>query len=91
MPIYEYSCSSCGRITEAWQKFSDAPLCQCNACGGHLKKLISQNSFHLKGSGWYVTDYAGKSAPGGKSTDKPAEKSENKPATTGTADKKADQ
>jgi len=89
MPIYEYSCSKCGRITEAWQKFSDPPLCECEQCGGPLKKLISQNSFHLKGSGWYVTDYAGKSQPGGKPADKPAEKSDNQTSSTGTA-KKAD-
>jgi len=66
MPIYEYACTKCGRVTEAWQKFSDAPLEECEACGGNLKKLISQNSFHLKGSGWYVTDYAGKSAGSSK-------------------------
>ncbi|MFC1883374.1 FmdB family zinc ribbon protein [Thermodesulfobacteriota bacterium] len=61
MPIYEYECSKCGEVTEAWQKFSDNPLTQCERCHGELKKIISQNSFHLKGSGWYVTDYASKS------------------------------
>lgn len=60
MPIYEYMCSNCKEITEAWQKFSDPPLSVCSKCGGELKKLISLNSFHLKGSGWYVTDYASK-------------------------------
>lgn len=61
MPIYEYECSKCGQVTEAWQKFSDAPLIKCDNCHGRLKKIISQNNFHLKGSGWYVTDYASKS------------------------------
>ena len=61
MPIYEYECSKCGQVTEAWQKFSDAPLTECDKCHGRLKKIISQNNFHLKGSGWYVTDYASKS------------------------------
>jgi predicted nucleic acid-binding Zn ribbon protein len=42
------------------QKFSDPPLTDCPHCKGKLKKLMSLNSFHLKGSGWYVTDYAGK-------------------------------
>lgn len=60
MPIYEYQCAACGKITEAWQKFSDAPLTSCPACGGALSKLISNCAFHLKGSGWYVTDYASK-------------------------------
>lgn len=58
MPIYEYECISCGEITEAIQKFSDAPLTTCKSCSGKLQKLISQSTFHLKGSGWYVTDYA---------------------------------
>jgi putative FmdB family regulatory protein len=61
MPIYEYECSKCGEVTEAWQKFSDPPLSECEKCHGTLKKIISQNNFHLKGSGWYVTDYASKS------------------------------
>jgi putative FmdB family regulatory protein len=59
MPIYEYQCESCGTIVENWQKISDPPLETCSSCGGKMKKLISQSSFHLKGSGWYVTDYAG--------------------------------
>lgn len=60
MPIYEYQCDDCGKIEEAIQKFSDKPLTSCNHCAGKLHKLISQSAFHLKGSGWYVTDYAGK-------------------------------
>lgn len=60
MPVYEYECTSCGRITEAMQKFSDPPLLECECCKGSMRKLISQNTFHLKGSGWYVTDYASK-------------------------------
>ncbi|MDY6790169.1 MAG: FmdB family zinc ribbon protein [Thermodesulfobacteriota bacterium] len=81
MPIYEYECTQCGKIEEAIQKFSDKPLTKCKHCSGKLHKLISQNSFHLKGTGWYVTDYANKSqscsAPTGKkeetaSVDSPA-------------------
>ena len=60
MPIYEYECSKCGHHTEVWQKFSDKPLSKCDLCNGKMKKLISQSTFHLKGSGWYVTDYASK-------------------------------
>ena len=62
MPIYEYECDACGHHMEALQKFSDPPLSECEACRSHkLKKLISQSTFHLKGTGWYVTDYASKS------------------------------
>ncbi len=60
MPIYEYECLKCGKTTEAMQKFSDPPLAECCHCKGEVRKLISMSTFHLKGSGWYVTDYAGK-------------------------------
>lgn len=63
MPLYEYQCTECGKIEEAIQKFSDAPLTACKHCSGKLSKLISQSSFHLKGTGWYVTDYSKKAAP----------------------------
>ena len=57
MPIYEYECSKCGRIGEVLQKFSDKSLKKCKHCSGKLNKLISHSSFHLKGTGWYVTDF----------------------------------
>ncbi len=60
MPIYEYECEKCGKRVEHWQKMSDPPLSTCEACGGGMHKVISQTTFHLKGSGWYVTDYANK-------------------------------
>jgi putative FmdB family regulatory protein len=62
MPLYEYQCTQCGAIEEAIQKFSDAPLTTCSKCSGRLNKLISQSSFHLKGTGWYVTDYSKKAS-----------------------------
>ncbi len=57
MPIYEYQCSGCGKHFEIFQKISDKPLTQCKECKGKLSKLISNCAFHLKGNGWYVTDY----------------------------------
>ena len=55
MPIYEYECINCGNKLEVLQKFNEKPLVTCPQCGGRLHKLIS---FILKGTGWYVTDYA---------------------------------
>uniref|UniRef100_A0A7V6A1U6 Zinc ribbon domain-containing protein n=1 Tax=Desulfobacca acetoxidans TaxID=60893 RepID=A0A7V6A1U6_9BACT len=69
MPIYEYQCAACGKVTEAWQKFSEAPLTVCPACGGPLSKLISNCAFHLKGSGWYVSDYSSGSRPNSATPD----------------------
>ena len=69
MPIYEYQCSSCAKITEVIQKFSDDPLTECEKCGGKLERLLSAPGLHFKGSGWYVNDYAksGKAGPNGDS------------------------
>jgi putative FmdB family regulatory protein len=84
MPIYEYKCDGCGAVLEALQNFSDEPLTTCSRCQGPLKKLISQSSFHLKGSGWYVTDYAdkpkSKSDTSANTPDPPASTETSKPA-----------
>lgn len=61
MPIYEYECMQCGQVEETFQKFSDKPLTKCRHCSGKLHKLMSRSSFHLKGTGWYVTDYKDRS------------------------------
>ncbi|RUM88087.1 MAG: zinc ribbon domain-containing protein [Thermodesulfatator sp.] len=76
MPIYEYECESCGKKLEVWQKITDEPLTTCEACGGRLHKLISQSSFILKGTGWYVTDYARKERKEGKEHGKDSSSSE---------------
>ena len=57
MPIYEYRCHKCRKTFEVMQKFSDQPLSRCPSCTGKVSKIISNCSFQLKGSGWYVTDY----------------------------------
>lgn len=62
MPIYEYTCRKCNAHVEAMQKVSDKPLTRHAGCGGKLEKEWSRTAFQFKGSGWYVTDYAGKKA-----------------------------
>ena len=63
MPLYEYRCAKCGAFVEKIKKFSDPPLVTCEKCGGKLQRLVSSPAIQFKGSGWYVTDYARKSAP----------------------------
>ena len=87
MPIYEYQCAACGGVVERWQKISDAPLSDCPVCGGGLHKIISSCAFHLKGGGWYVTDYAGKNPASGASD---ASADTAKPGDSGDAPKAAD-
>ena len=65
MPLYEYKCKKCGTRSEFIQRFTEPPMTDCSHCGsrGALEKLMSLGSFHLKGSGWYLTDYARKNTP----------------------------
>lgn len=74
MPIYEYECSKCGNVLEVLQKFSDAPLKMCEHCSGSLHKIVSQSSFHLKGTGWYVTDYNSRSGTASEDNSTKADK-----------------
>jgi len=64
MPLYEYKCDKCGDVFEIRKKFSDEPLRVHDNCGGMVERLISPPAFQFKGSGWDVTDYAGKKENG---------------------------
>ena len=57
MPIYEYRCPKCGDF-DVMQKITEKPLRKCPTCKGKVQKLMSNTAFQLKGTGWYVTDYA---------------------------------
>ena len=81
MPLYEYICEQCEETTEILQRFGDPPPAECPKCGGKLRKKLSAPAFHLKGSGWYVTDYGRKGADkggdkGGESAGKSSSSSE---------------
>jgi putative FmdB family regulatory protein len=60
MPIYEYQCDECGHQFEKIQGFSGPHTLKCGLCGAKAKRVVSQCTFHLKGNGWYATDYANK-------------------------------
>ena len=89
MPIYEFECRKCKDHLEVFQKMNDKPPVKCRKCGGRLEKLVSASAIQFKGSGWYVTDYAGN---GRKAAEK-AEKAENDSAAskdTASDDKKSE-
>jgi putative FmdB family regulatory protein len=85
MPIYEYKCENCGREFELFRSITDNGKPSCKFCDGPVKKLISRSSFHLKGSGWYVTDYGGKKQSGSQEKKEAASES-----SSGAAGKKED-
>jgi putative FmdB family regulatory protein len=88
MPIYEYQCKKCGEF-ELMQRITETPLKRCPTCHGKVTKLISNTSFQLKGTGWYVTDYGRKDGTSKESrteskdskTESKAEKSTSTPDT----------
>lgn len=82
MPIYEYECPRCG-VFDVMQKITEKPLRKCPTCKAKVTKLLSQSSFQLKGSGWYVTDYARKGGDGAKGDGR---KDAGTSATKGSAD-----
>lgn len=59
MPTYVYACQACGRHIERRQSFSDAPLTECEECGGGLRRVLQPVGIVFRGSGFYATDYAG--------------------------------
>jgi putative FmdB family regulatory protein len=81
MPIYEYRCAACGFQKEYLQKMSAAPLTECPECGKpSFRKMVTAAGFHLKGSGWYATDFKHGAKPKSKPEDTPAVKSDEQPA-----------
>ena len=92
MPIYEYRCAKCGDF-EVMQKITEKALRKCPTCKGKVVKLLSNTAFQLKGTGWYVTDYAGKSKTGsGESksegtSSEPSKSSDSAPAAASEGNK----
>jgi putative FmdB family regulatory protein len=85
MPIYEFECRKCKAKLEVLQKMNDKPPVKCPKCGGRLERLHSAPAIQFKGSGWYVTDYAGEGRRAAEKADKDSQAS-----TTAADDKKSD-
>ena len=67
MPLYEYECEKCHRRTEKIESVNGPHLKKCPHCGGKVERLLSSPAIQFKGTGWYVTDYAGKKSPAAES------------------------
>jgi putative FmdB family regulatory protein len=92
MPLYEYQCETCEHRFEKIQKFTDPPPDKCPKCGGAVRKLFSSPAIQFKGTGFYITDYAKKSADGGDSgsSEKGDSGSSEKKEKSGTESVKSD-
>lgn len=79
MPLYAYRCTQCGHRFEKIQNFSDEEDLECPECHGLLERPLTAPSLSFKGAGWYVNDYAPKSAASESASDA-ASDSAKKPA-----------
>ncbi len=79
MPIYEYECRKCGALSEVFQKMDAKAPTKCGKCGGRLDKRISAPAIQFKGSGWYVTHYAGNGRKAAEKAESDAAKADKKP------------
>ena len=95
MPTYQYTCTECAEPVEVVQKFTDAPLTMCGACGGRLRKVFSAVGIVFKGSGFYRTDSrngSGAKAPAAKDKEKSSSESSStsdSSSSNGSGDKAA--
>jgi putative FmdB family regulatory protein len=85
VPLYEYECLKCGRHTDKIEPVAGPHLKKCPHCGGKVESVITAPAIKFKGSGWYVTDYAGKSTDGGSKESKPATESKDSGGKDGGA------
>ena len=83
MPIYEYRRRSDGSVFEIHQSMKDEPLKKCPTTGADVDRIISASAFHLKGSGWYTTDYKAPSV--GSAVTETKSETADKPACQGGA------
>ena len=92
MPIYEYRCDRCDHEFEREQRITADPVKTCPECKSRrVKRLISQTSFVLKGSGWYSDLYSSNSGKkSSEDTDKKTATSSDKDTEKSKPSKKAD-
>jgi len=94
LPLYEYKCVKCGQRFEKIEIVTASETKKCPKCGARAQRMASAPAIQFKGSGWYVTDYAGKGSAatpsegsGEASPAKGSEKSSDKSAESKTQSK----
>ena len=87
MPLYEYACQKCGRHTDKIEPVNGPHLKKCPHCGGKVESVITAPAIKFKGAGWYVTDYAGKTALGETPEKKDSSAADKDTSDNGSSDK----
>jgi putative FmdB family regulatory protein len=77
LPLYEYECVKCSHRFEKIEPLSASAVKKCPKCGAKAERQLSASAIQFKGTGWYVTDYAGKK-PDSSSSESSADSSKAK-------------
>lgn len=62
VPLYEYKCVKCGHRFEKIESVTASEVKKCPKCGAKAERVLNAPAIQFKGTGWYVTDYAGKNS-----------------------------
>jgi putative FmdB family regulatory protein len=96
LPLYEYKCRKCGHRFEKIEKVDASITKKCPKCGAVAERMLAAPAIQFKGSGWYVTDYAGKNAAKtageaseGSSAESGAKKEDSKSSESKTSESKS--
>ena len=84
MPIYDYACGACGRVTEVIHGINDHGPRFCPECGteGSMRKTLTTPAIVFKGSGWAKVDR--RASSGGRAAGSGTKAAgTSKPGTTG--------
>jgi putative FmdB family regulatory protein len=86
VPIYDYVCSNCGRLTEVVHGIHDGGPKFCPECGaeGTMTKAFAPPAIVFKGSGWAKKDRSTPPKTASPKKDDAAAKPGSSPSDTGT-------
>ena len=89
MPLYEYKCVKCGHRFEKIERVSASEIKKCPQCGARAERVLNRPAIQFKGTGWYVTDYAGKNSDSLSKDSRESKESKQSTETKSSDDKKS--
>ena len=88
MPIYDYTCSACGHLTEVLHGIYDLGPRFCPDCGaeGTMRKGVTAPAVHFKGTGWAKKDRSSAKGAARPKAEDPKPGSDTAPAGSGASE-----
>jgi putative FmdB family regulatory protein len=89
MPLYDYRCDACGKVTEIRHGFNETNAEPCAQCGGALTRVFNPAPIIFNGSGFYVTDSRPAKGSGGETSSSETSKPSESPKPSSSSDSAA--